>query len=61
MSTSLKVIFLALGLMSITSACSPVEATSTVTTMPAVGGETPVLTAIPKQNDLIFVEFFSGT
>jgi len=47
--------------------CSPAETTvpstvlSAVTPVSPVASETPALTAIPKQNDLIFIEFFAGT
>jgi hypothetical protein len=58
-----RVNFLALLLVFITLACNPAEliSPSTTTPVPQVASETPVLIAIPKQNDLIFIEFFAGT
>jgi hypothetical protein len=57
-----RVNFLALVFIFVTFACSPAESiSSSITPVPQVASENPVLTAIPKQQDLIFIEFFAGT
>jgi len=58
-----RVNFLALVLTFLAFACSSAEPTtpSTIVPVPQIASETPVFTAIPKQNDLIFIEFFAGT
>jgi hypothetical protein len=61
MSVFFRVIFLALVLAFAAFSCSPAGPTSTHTPVPPAASETPVFTAIPKQNDLIFIEFFAGT
>jgi hypothetical protein len=56
-----RVKFLSLVLAFVAFSCSPAEPISTITPAAAVASETPVFTAIPKQNDLVFIEFFAGT
>jgi hypothetical protein len=61
MSVSIRVNFLAWVLAFVILSCGPAETTSTSPAVPVMGSETPIPTAIPKQNDLIFIEFFAGT
>jgi hypothetical protein len=58
-----KVNFLALIFIFITISCIPAKPTilSSITPVPQAASETPVFTAFPKQNNLIFIEFFAGT
>jgi hypothetical protein len=67
MGAFFRVCFLPLIFAFLISSCNP-AGTSTpsanplaVTPVPKVASETPSVTAIPKQNDLIFIEFFAGT
>lgn len=39
----------------------PSASTSTLTPIPFAANKTPIPKLVPKQNDLIFVEFFAGT
>jgi hypothetical protein len=63
MSIFFRVNFLSLVLAFVTFSCSPAKpiTPSTMTPVPQVASETPALIVIPKQNDLIFIEFFAGT
>jgi len=58
-----RVNFLSLVLALAASSCNPAATItpSAVTPVPQVVNEAPVFTAIPKQNDLVFIEFFAGT
>jgi hypothetical protein len=58
---SFRVNFLALVLAFVVFSCSPAEPTSNIAPVPLAASETPVFTAIPEQNELIFIEFFAGT
>ena len=39
----------------------PSASISTLTPIPLAANNTPIPKLVPKQNDLIFVEFFAGT
>jgi len=57
-------VYLLSGVLALTIlSCSPANPTVRATNIPTpqIVSENPIATAIPKQKDLIFIEFFAGT